>query len=29
LRIGKVITWNFDDDWKKVVRWETKKRLIN
>jgi hypothetical protein len=23
----KVIPWNFDEDWKKIVRWETKKRL--
>jgi len=23
----KVLGWSFDEDWKKVVRWETKKRL--
>lgn len=29
LKTYKVITWDFSDssDWKKVVRWETKKRL--
>jgi hypothetical protein len=27
LRTIKVMPWNFDDDWKKIVRWETKKRL--
>lgn len=29
LKISKVMRWNFtdDSDWKKVVRWETKKRL--
>jgi len=29
LRIEKVLTWDFSDvsDWKKVLRWETKKRL--
>jgi hypothetical protein len=29
LKTYKTLSWNFDDDWKKVVRWETKKRLIN
>ena len=31
LKVEKVLTWDFSDasDWKKVVRWETKKRLIN
>ncbi len=31
LKSYKVIPWDFSDasDWKKVVRWETKKRLIN
>jgi len=27
LRTDKVLTWDFDEDWKKVLRWETKKRL--
>lgn len=29
LKVGKVLSWDFSDasDWKKVVRWETKKRL--
>lgn len=29
LMVVKVIPWNFDEDWKKIVRWETKKRLSN
>jgi hypothetical protein len=29
LKTYKTLSWNFDEDWKKVVRWETKKRLIN
>jgi hypothetical protein len=31
LKVEKVLTWDFSDasDWGKVVRWETKKRLIN
>jgi hypothetical protein len=29
LKSYKVLGWSFDEDWKKVVRWETKKRLIN
>jgi hypothetical protein len=31
LKVGKVLSWDFSDasDWGKVVRWETKKRLIN
>ena len=31
LKSYKVIPWDFSDasDWKKVVRWETKKRLSN
>jgi hypothetical protein len=27
LKSYKTLSWNFDEDWKKVVRWETKKRL--
>jgi hypothetical protein len=27
LRTNKVLLWSFDEDWKKVVKWETKKRL--
>ena len=29
LKSYKVLGWSFDEDWKKVVRWETKKRLSN
>ena len=31
LKVEKVLTWDFSDasDWKKVVKWETKKRLSN
>ena len=29
LKSYKVLGWSFDEDWKKVVRWETKKRLPN
>ena len=31
LKVVKVIPWNFNDasDWKKILKWETKKRLSN
>jgi hypothetical protein len=27
LMVVKVIPWNFDEDWNKIFRWETKRRL--
>ncbi len=29
LKTEKVLPWDFDEDWKKIVRQETKKRLSN
>ena len=29
LKSYQVLGWNFDEDWKKIARWETKKRLSN